>query len=376
MNNTIKPESNESFREFCHRVSSQRQELGYSWQDVADVVNQYFRLDLSAEACRKKESRYKEELKFSPTDKYKLADQRTQINALQKRVSREETIKEIAKEYAESITSVYNFPSYERPDFINHDKDGILLISDWHYGIEENSTFNIYNPEICKERVTKLRDKVLEIIEKENLSHVNILNLGDMVGGRIHLPLRLSSRIDVITQTMDVSELLAHFIYEISSKVESVDYYSTLDNHSRIDPVVKDSLDLESLYRITDWFLKERFSDFENIRFHNNVYGDDILTFKSLNYNIAAVHGHKDKPEKIIDNLTLFTKTHYDMICSAHFHHFSCDEKNETVLVSNSSLMGTDDYARSLRLNSKPSQIMVISTPDNVCECIYKILLA
>ena len=71
----------------------------------------------------------------------------------------------------------------------------------------------------------------------------------------------------------------------------------------------------------------------------------------------------------------MMTKIHYDLILSAHLHHFSADEKNETILISNASLMGTDDYAQSLRLNSKPSQNLIILGEDNPLECIYNIPL-
>ena len=37
--------------------------------------------------------------------------------------------------------------------------------------------------------------------------------------------------------------------------------------------------------------------------------------------------------------------------------------------------MGTDDYAQSLRLNSKPSQNLIILGEDNPLECIYNIPL-
>ena len=49
------------------------------------------------------------------------------------------------------------------------------------------------------------------------------------------------------------------------------------------------------------------------------------------------------------------TKQDYELILTSHLHHFSCDEKNEVLVVSNSSLMGTDDYAAKLRLSAKPS---------------------
>ena len=45
------------------------------------------------------------------------------------------------------------------------------------------------------------------------------------------------------------------------------------------------------------------------------------------------------------------------------------------MVVSNSSLMGVDRYAEKLRLTSDPSQTFIVATPENVCECIYRIIL-
>ena len=352
-----------------------------SWSDIADKVNEKYNLDLSSESCRKRVSRFQE---LEPTnlddkleskkEKYKLADVHNQINALIRRISREETIKEIAKEYAASLNEIYKLPVYTGEKIhYNKKKQATLLISDWHYGIDIDNIFNKYNPDICKQRVAFLRDRVLNIMKQEGINSLNIINLGDMIAGRIHQPIRLNSRIDVVTQAMDVTEIIAQFITHLSLPGYKIDYYSTTDNHSRIEPNIKDSLELESLSRIIDWYLKERLSHNKLVKFHDNFYGDDIVTFNVLSYRIAAVHGNKDKLDKVIDNISTFTQRHYDMICSAHYHHFSCEEKNETVLVSNSSLMGTDDFAYNLRLNSKPSQVLVISTEDNVCHHIYKI---
>lgn len=35
--------------------------------------------------------------------------------------------------------------------------------------------------------------------------------------------------------------------------------------------------------------------------------------------------------------------------------------------------MGVDTYAMDMRLTSRPSQTLIISTPDNVIKCLYKI---
>ena len=73
--------------------------------------------------------------------------------------------------------------------------------------------------------------------------------------------------------------------------------------------------------------------------------------------------------------MTLFTRQSYDLICTAHLHHFSADEHTGALLVSNSSLMGTDSYAARLRLHAKPSQTFIVVSKDNVAEDIKRIIL-
>ena len=110
-----------------------------------------------------------------------------------------------------------------------------------------------------------------------------------------------------------------------------------------------------------------------NIHIHQNRFGNDIITFNCLDYRVAAVHGDKDTPQRLVDDMSAMTKDNYDLICSAHLHHHSEDEKNMTEIICNGSLMGTDEYAKGKRLNSKPSQTLIISTNRSVRELVYKI---
>ena len=59
----------------------------------------------------------------------------------------------------------------------------------------------------------------------------------------------------------------------------------------------------------------------------------------------------------------------------AHKHHFRVDEKNGVLVMTNGSLMGTDDYAYNKRLSSNPSQTFIVVTPNNVAEMIHRIIL-
>ena len=399
---TLEPVSNElkSWRMYAQRLCDNKIELSLTWQDIADLVNRFFDLHYSEKYYR---SHYRDgtllvnahsnaEQIIIPgcedifdfdaetalkKERMKLSDERVQNNAILRRISREETIKELGIEAANIVAQKCPMYISESPKSTDHtEKVGILQISDWHYGIVIDTIYNQYNPEIAKKRVSQLVSKVKEIIQKEKISYLYVFNLGDMIAGNIHLTIRLNSRINVLNQIMEVSEIISEAIASLSTCVEGIEYYAALDNHSRIDPVRENSLDLESLCRITTWYMKERLKQQHNVLIHTtNKYGPDIITASILDHEVAAVHGHKDKPEKVVDNLVLMTKHNFDLILTSHFHHFQADEKNEVLVLCNSSLMGTDDYAQKLRLSAKPSQNFIVATPENVAEQIYRIVL-
>lgn len=373
-------------------VCETKDKNNYTWSDVSDLVSDITGTDISANACRKRYHKYiksnsdsydvkgNEGAESDATDNYiktqiekqKLWDLKTQVRADIRRMSREDTLKEIADKVFSNINKL---PKLSDPSPIlasRKKKDAILEISDWHYGIDIDNHFNRYNTHIARERIEYLIDRVLFILRGEGVDHLHVVNLGDMIAGRIHSQIRYQSRIDVITQIMEVSEYIAQMLSALSNFVK-VDYYDTLDNHSRLEPNLSDSLDLESLARLTSWYLKQRLRDNKNIVINENEFSDDIITFNVFNHKVLGVHGDKDKPSTIIEKLSMMTQDHYSLILSAHYHHFQCDERNGTLLISNGSLMGTDDFARKLRLSSKPSQNLIISTPESVCYCIYKI---
>lgn len=375
----------ESNVDYILRICSMKDSHGLSYTDIANIVSLYADKKYTNDGVRKLYNRY---TYGSPSvsgkifkedfDKFKVSqdtiqynDVRNQLNALYRRVSREESIKQIAHEYAEVMNQKLELSQGEAKKGLSYVREGILLLSDWHYGISFDNYWGKFNTEVVKRRLCDLFFEVESRIKQTGIKKLNVLNLGDLIAGRIHLKIRLSSRIDVITQIMDVSEILAQFLAKLSNIVEIV-YYSCSDNHSRIEPNKHDSLDLESLTRITDWFLKERLPSLTIVE---NKFGDDIITLECLGHKVAAVHGHKDKQSSVVSSMTLMTKTNYDLICTAHEHHFSCDEKNETVIVSNPSLMGTDDYAKDLRLCASPAQTLIIVSQKNVIEAIHRIVL-
>lgn len=371
-------------------VCSSKETNGWTWEEIAYILNSKLGQNLTESAYRKLYKKLltntedKNDINSSilqlKKEKVKIADERNQNRAYIRRLAREDTIKEIAQEAAAIISQSKadilpcSQPSY-KPDT---DKEAILEISDWHYGIICDNAWNQYNPEIAKIRINSLLEQTIKWCTFHKVKKLHIFNLADLIAGRIHLTLRLESRFDVITQIMEISEILAEFITKLKkylgNEVE-IFYYECTDNHSRLEPNKADSLNLETLSRITSWYLKERLKFLPGITFEDNKYGEDIITANILGHNVAAIHGDKDPLSKGIDSISMMTRTPLDLLCTAHMHHFSADEKNMCVVVANGSLMGTDTYAKNLRLSSRPSQNLIVATSDNITYAIHRMLV-
>ena len=388
---------NESITEYCLRLAEEKTyNKDITWQKISNNLLTQFGVSRSEgwvrtlvkKNCEEVTSdeasmlaamtEAKQNLDLATLDlkkqRIKLSDERTQNLAYVRKLAREETIKEIALITAEKISSKkLLYTPTNNLEKLDANKEAILCIGDWHYGMDFKNPWNEYSPEICRRRVSQLRDETIKYLKKNKCSKLHLVNLQDLIAGRIHLGIRLESRFDVITQTMEVSEILAEFITNLS-KVCPINYYDSLDNHSRVEPNKNDAQDLESLCRMIPWYLKERLKKNNRVMICENEFGHDLVTFESLGHKIIASHGDRDTKGRAL-NLAGMTKEFYDLILTAHLHHFWADSCNNMAMIGNGSLMGTDTFAKNLRLNSDPSQTLIIVSPENAREAIHIIKL-
>lgn len=409
-------EDNETEIQFVNRLCSLKDELNLTWKEIAEICKDqlgyyysesWYRknykrgafapvinatlttsassyqeaqdssVDTEIDVCEKddiSEDTYTEDMNKLLMKRAELCDLVTSNNAMIRRMSREQTIIDIAHDFAEVMKVSKPCLSLSPVDNEYSGIEGVLLISDWHYGLVCDNYWNKFNPEICTERISALLSKVKESIRKNRVQKLTVLDLSDLIAGRIHSQIRIESRFDVITQTMKVSEILAEFLNELSIYCP-VDFYSCLDNHSRLEPNKKESMDLESLTRIIPWYLKERLEQNHRINIQGNSISEDIITCNVLGHNIVAVHGHDDTPSNALEKLSMMTHKHYDLMCMAHRHHMFLEEQFESVVISNGCLVGVDSYAQKARLTSKPSQTLILVTRENVIDSIKRILV-
>jgi predicted phosphodiesterase len=244
-----------------------------------------------------------------------------------------------------------------------------LMISDLHYGALIDNAVNFYNTDVCKERMGTLLNKVIKYCTIHRVKELYVNLAGDLVCGNIHLTSRVEQEEDVITQTMQVAELLANFLSELSKYVDSIVVVCVQGNHSRITPNRKESLNQENFERIVFEYIKMRLP---KIRMLVNGM-EDWIAYRIGSRSVFLEHGDKSSVasarEKAINLLGYVP----DTIMFGHFHHLEVNDDNGTDIVVNGSVMGSDSYAVKRRLNTPPYQVMQIYDGEDVCT--YKIIL-
>ena len=162
--------TNETEEEYIVRACELGLSRGMTWLNIADIINReternsdestyrrrYKAYKMGYKAATKSETRETEKDKnnelFSlfeakigiQKEKYKLSDERVQINEYIRRLAREETLKEIGLAAAEKMNSK-KMLSPILPIRNDGPNSAELLISDWHLGLFFKNYFNEYN---------------------------------------------------------------------------------------------------------------------------------------------------------------------------------------------------------------------------------------
>lgn len=304
-------------------------------------------------------------------ERVKINDEKRLLRRIKVQDARYEQAFDFAREYALIMKDSKPFLTSNNFNYkknINGMYKGILCLSDWHYGIEIDNHINKFNPQIAKKRVSKIYESVVKDIDLFKLDELVIVNLNDLCSGIIHPTIRLENVKDVMEQVMEVSEMIAELIYNISQTGINIRYYSTLDNHSRVMPNKKESLDGENFTRLIDWHLKNRFEDVDNVEILDNELDDEYATFKVYNHNIIASHGHNDNPKNSVNTLSSLIHRDFDLHILGHRHSPALSESNERRIIENGTLSGTDAHAKKFRFSSTPSQNLIIASKENVSE--------
>ena len=262
-------------------------------------------------------------------ENYKLKTQiRDTYNAYRRNLrdeARIDVLKEFIEDCVKKIPETFEYSdSYVFEDYPGYDEDenveAVLMLSDLHIGVECDNFYNKFNSEIALKRLNKLCKDVVDYCQRNHVYRLNVLNLGDMIHGIIHVNARLEQQFDVIEQTIKASELIAGFLNNIQRAAPEVIYRSVLDNHSRVIANKNEHIEKENLNRIIDWYLKERLS-LTGVKFVNDNLDAGLGKFKLMNgKNVIFAHGHQESIDKSLQNFVGATEEFIHYALLGHYH--------------------------------------------------------
>lgn len=378
----MKKLENESYLRFCKRVINEKENNNITYEEMGNfllgtdnvyssenirkayyfIKKMFKKLDEDIEYTQDDVIREMEDMKIEIyKEKVKLRDQRRELNKLHTKQARFENLVEVIKERLEEIGTLPREKYYKQLD---KEKGATLMVSDLHYGIKVDNQFNYYDTEVAEDRLKQLTNKTIQYCKKHDISHLNIELLGDMVSGTIHTGVRVQQEEDIIQQIIDCAELLSNMVNDLAEHVESVTVYSVYGNHGRTESNKHDAINRENYERLIYYFMKNRV---KGVRFIDSQ-GEDFIKYYDFGKTFVISHGDKDKQTTSIETYSKMLGEQVGEVHLGHFHEF----KEIGNVIVNGSVVGSDDYAVSIRKHSKPCQVLKVYGED---ECTYKLIL-
>lgn len=351
------------------------------WETVAENIREELNEDYSSSAYRKLYQSYnmvKDSLKDTAIEEQlqeleelrdeiyrercKLSDANRENNKYRREQSRTEIIIEEMQHIMKDMPKF----TYKKCNYnYGTNLEASILISDIHYGIEIDNIKNFYNTNICQERLNELRDKVIDRCKAHKVDKLNVCILGDDISGLIHFSTIAENNRDIITQCIEVSELLSNFVMQLSEEIPNVKVYTTYGNHSRVWQNKSNGSNKENYERIVAEFLKTRLKPY-GIKVIDSGWEDFIVT-KIAGRTIVMVHGDKDGFNKVAGDFAKLLRQPIDEVYMSHYHAHREQDDCGTQVIINGSLVSTDDYAMTLRKHTDAVQLLRIYGEDVCC---------
>ena len=291
-------------------------------------------------------------------ERYKLQATKSEINKYLRQKSRKELFYEnVGKEFKD-----YAPPTFDYTEMGNLNKDYILTLADIHMGSCFSIFNNSYSTKEVERRFSVLFDKTVQYIRENNITHLNVLNLGDDIQGMLRISDVKLNELPIVKSTVIVTRLIANFLNELSKYVFIDYYHCPTSNHNQLRPLGTKASELadEDITYVIVSHIVDILKDNKRVAIHFKE-DEDYINFKILDEDVIAMHGHqfKNVPSALKDISYLHQKF-YKTLFLAHFH--ASEEitvgSNETldceVLVA-PSMIGSCPYSNKIMKSAKAS---------------------
>lgn len=361
-----------------------------SWDDVCAILNKLLGANYRPNTYRNKFQSYdrlhrveidksdsdllneiKEQRRELEKEKIRFRDERAEYSKLIRQEARKESYVDLVKrtlsEYAPKALD------YSPTNEYTSDTDMVLVVSDLHCGVEVYHYLNNYNSDILADRFVDCLNKVIAIQNRHHSENINVL-ISEVISGLIHENLRCENNQNIIEQFLTVSQYLSDFLMELSKHFNKVNVFVMPGNHSRISPKKESNLKGENMDNLLIPYLSAVLQNVHNINFEENKLDESIAMFEVRGNLIYAVHGDKDSPSNVVQNLTLQYRDRPDIVYMGHRHKNSMDTVYDTKVISAGCWSGVDNYAIDKRYNTRPETVLSV-IDENGLVCNYDIEL-
>ncbi|MGL5329135.1 MAG: hypothetical protein ACRDD7_07695 [Peptostreptococcaceae bacterium] len=309
------------------------------------------------------------EKEFEVLKKTKRAN--TLYNFVHKKARDEERVDMWYERIIESIENMSEM-SFPKPlPVVHNDVDGVAIFTDTHFGKRilikglNGEILNEYNDEIFKIRMWHLMEDIIDVVNKENLSHIYVMALADYIDGILHMSQLQSLQYGIVDSVVKYSEIIAQWLNELSGHVKIT--YAQCDdgNHDtlRVMTGKKGDFPHENTGKLISEFIKVRLNGNENITFLDSK--NDMIYENICGVNVLGYHGEDKNLTKALADFEALYNVDIDLVFAGHLHSSSLEGAGKAAYgdkecIRIPSICGADDYAVSIKKNSSAGAKMFI----------------
>mgnify|MGYP003295238138 CR=1 FL=1 len=394
--------ANENENQYIARVCSMKDQMDWTWQDIANILNEHLGYDYGESCYRKKFQMFNSmlhdnsELLFKDdkylnqinAEKVALECERYKLNATKVEMSRLLRQQSRFELFYENVrNAIQPLPP---PDDIGIDstcnrgnKEYVLAIADLQCGANFNLPSNVYSIDECRRRFGCLANQISQYINDNGIMKLHIVELGDTVQGMLRISDIQLNESSVVEATVAAARMIADFLNKISDYCYIEYYHVPTSNHAQTRPLGTKASEMasEDVEYVIGNYIKDVLALNSRINVHLN-FGQDYIWIPIHNFNVLAMHGHTIKNlESCLSDLSATHRVLLDYVIIGHYHNGRVvpgneHESHDTELLMCPSFQGTDPYAyNKLGKSSKAACKIFVFDEKHGCTGTEKFIL-
>lgn len=393
--------NDENENQYILRICSMKEQNSWTWQDIADILNDALGYNYGESAYRKrvqhfqtmmadnetnlfKDDKYLQSLREAKLDLEKERQKTYATNVEMRRLIRQEARFELFYENVKNAIEALPMPKIQQEfDSLENNKAYLLCLADIHAGAKFDLPVNSYSIDECERRFNVLLNQTVQYVKKNNIGLLHVVSLGDDIQGILRVSDLQLNETSVVEATVFVARMIANFLNQLSAYCY-VDYYHVpTSNHSQSRPIGTKASELAT--EDIEYVIANYIADMLvfNSRIDVNVnFGNDYIEIPIFDYNIIAMHGHTvNNIETVLKDMSTLHGKLIDFIILGHLHTFKSTQGNErdnydTEVFVCPSFQGTDPFAyKKLGKSSKAACKMLIFDEKYGCTGTEKFIL-